>query len=121
MRASRPILVTLAAAAFLLTPIAAEAQSSISRHVTCEDYPVAATKAKLDRAVEIAGSGDVEAFRRLVENDPLVSLTGKGKVVYLTDTHDWGSIAEIRPRGKTAAVFTVVEAIQKRVSDCPDL
>lgn len=82
-------------------------------HTTCDGYPITTSQAHLDRLVEFAASDDKEAWVRYIRENPGVQMLDGGQQVYVEDTEDLGGVVKIRPKGETAGVWTVREAIQQ--------
>ena len=83
----------------------------IGWHVTKSGYVAAATEELLDRAINLAVSGDTAAFNSFVSSNPLVFPLKGGITVYL-EKLTWGGKARIRPKGSAVSIWTVMEAIE---------
>ncbi|MDE3058164.1 MAG: hypothetical protein KGJ59_09440 [Bacteroidota bacterium] len=73
---------------------------------------IATTERSLNKALEIYGAGDIEAFNSFCnENFPNISITKKVITVYVTDTNQWNNTVKIRPVGKTSEYWCVYTQI----------
>jgi hypothetical protein len=73
---------------------------------------IATTQSMLDKAFEIYGSGDREAFNNYcAENYPDVYITKSSMKVYVVDTDQWKNTVKIRPVGKTQEYWVTYTCI----------
>jgi hypothetical protein len=84
--------------------------SNAQTYTTKSGYAGCITKAYLDKYIKYAVDKDYDACNVLTSNGYCFSLKS-GVTVYLEDT-SWGSV-EIRPKGLTGTIWTVMEAISR--------
>ena len=84
--------------------------SNAQSYTTNSGYVGCITKTYLDKYIKYAVDKDYEAAAVLTTNGFCFSLK-PGVTVYLEDT-SWGKV-EIRPRGLTGTIWTVMEAISR--------
>lgn len=89
-----------------LLSLTSEAQT----YTTKSGYVGCVTKSAFDKYMKYAVAKDYAAAETLVKNKLCFSLKA-GITVYLEDT-SWGKV-EIRPKGLTGTIWTVMEAIKR--------
>jgi len=76
------------------------------------NYPIAASEALFNKAVDIIISKDVEAFAKLSATG-LVTLSKEGAQVYYDGIGSNTGIAKIRLKGSTITLYTNVDALKR--------
>ena len=84
---------------------------SAQTYTTNSGYAACVSKASFDKYMSYAVNKDYEAISVLENAGLCFSLKGR-VTVYLEDT-SWGKV-EIRPKGQTGTVWTVMEAISRQ-------
>ena len=84
--------------------------SKAQTYTTNSGYVGCITKSAFDKYMKYAVAKDYAAAETLVKNQLCFSLKA-GVTVYLEDT-SWGKV-EIRPKGLTGTIWTVMEAIKR--------
>ena len=88
--------------------------SEAQTYTTKSGYVGCITKSAFDKYMKYAVDKDYAAAETLVKNKLCFSLKA-GVTVYLEDT-SWGKV-EIRPKGLTGTIWTVMEAIKRKQSN----
>ena len=81
-------------------------------YVTKSGYLAAITEDALDKAIEYIVQKDNAALQQLMSTGMVFQLKA-GIPVHVVDTKMFSGKVKIRPRGSTAEVWTLIEAIQK--------
>ncbi len=84
--------------------------SRVKSHQPHERYVAATAESYLSKAVNIYTSGDMNAFKKLLNSTPNIFPLEEGVKVYLEETKLNGHI-KIRPLGSTTSVWTISDAI----------
>ncbi len=87
------------------------APTSTGVRSTNAGYVLCYSESDLDKAIDLAASGDRVAFAKFIEGNPLCGITVAGARVYVTKTKVFSGKVRIRPEGETTEFWTLTEAV----------